>query len=341
MAIPGRVGYQCSNFYRHLIKTGEINDPNYMIDDKGDLHYLFGKKDGGAGVIRVHSKHGSGGQKAIEQRRAMAVALTAAAAAASADQMPESPAIISDVESLAAPLSTASFTSISGSGSASGSVTTPSSADTQASIAASAETSHRVTAAPRKSSKPSAPVPIPAEAASEDSVAVSAAKPKSTAAVGANGKRKRRRAAHGSDTDLDSEYEEDSGRGHSGAKRNAAANGSRSSRARMSTASSSTYDEDSDYEQPEGEQHQHIMIVPDNPLPGFIDPITLDPVVKPAISPYGHVMSYDSWIRWIRCLMSEDRKNICPITKNPLSKRELVVLTHDNIELYRAKIVNN
>jgi hypothetical protein len=30
----------------------------------------------------------------------------------------------------------------------------------------------------------------------------------------------------------------------------------------------------------------------DNPLPGFIDPITLEAVVKPAISPYGHVMGY-------------------------------------------------
>lgn len=29
-----------------------------------------------------------------------------------------------------------------------------------------------------------------------------------------------------------------------------------------------------------------------NPLPGFVDPITLDEVVKPAISKYGHVMGY-------------------------------------------------
>jgi len=31
-----------------------------------------------------------------------------------------------------------------------------------------------------------------------------------------------------------------------------------------------------------------------NPLPGLIDPITLEEVVKPAISPYGHVMRYAS-----------------------------------------------
>lgn len=29
-----------------------------------------------------------------------------------------------------------------------------------------------------------------------------------------------------------------------------------------------------------------------NPLPDHVDPITLEPVVKPAISPYGHVMRY-------------------------------------------------
>ena len=42
--------------------------------------------------------------------------------------------------------------------------------------------------------------------------------------------------------------------------------------------------------------------------------------------------SYDTWIR---CLTTGDRRNICPITKKPLSKRELVVLTEENIEQYR------
>ncbi len=32
-----------------------------------------------------------------------------------------------------------------------------------------------------------------------------------------------------------------------------------------------------------------------NPLPDFIDPITLDPVIAPAISPYGHVMGLATW----------------------------------------------
>ena len=32
-----------------------------------------------------------------------------------------------------------------------------------------------------------------------------------------------------------------------------------------------------------------------NPLPSLIDPITLEPVVTPAISPFGHVMGLATW----------------------------------------------
>lgn len=57
------------------------------------------------------------------------------------------------------------------------------------------------------------------------------------------------------------------------------------------------------------------------PLPGFVDPITLEQVVKPAISKYGHVMGYDSWTR---CLTNwEGKRNICPLTKKALTKRDL------------------
>ena len=38
--IPGRVGYQCANFYRQLIKDGEISDPRYKISDDGK--HIFG-----------------------------------------------------------------------------------------------------------------------------------------------------------------------------------------------------------------------------------------------------------------------------------------------------------
>lgn len=32
-----------------------------------------------------------------------------------------------------------------------------------------------------------------------------------------------------------------------------------------------------------------------NPLPGRLDPVTLEPVVCPAISPHGHVMGAATW----------------------------------------------
>ena len=73
----------------------------------------------------------------------------------------------------------------------------------------------------------------------------------------------------------------------------------------------------------------------ENPLPGFTDAITKTEVIRPAISPYGHVLSYDTWIK---CLLNGDRKNTCPLTNQPLHKRQLIFLTHENIEAYRDKI---
>ncbi|EAX88286.1 hypothetical protein TVAG_132910 [Trichomonas vaginalis G3] len=38
-ALPGRVGYQCSNFYRKLINSGELYDPKYVRSDDGMIHH--------------------------------------------------------------------------------------------------------------------------------------------------------------------------------------------------------------------------------------------------------------------------------------------------------------
>ena len=70
-----------------------------------------------------------------------------------------------------------------------------------------------------------------------------------------------------------------------------------------------------------------------NPCPELIDPITLDPVVNPAISPYGHVMGLATWTA---CLSEQ---GICPFTKQPLRTRDLVVLSHMNYERFKDKIV--
>ena len=75
-----------------------------------------------------------------------------------------------------------------------------------------------------------------------------------------------------------------------------------------------------------------------NPLPGFIDVITRQEVERPMISPYGHVLSYDTWLR---CLFNGERKNVCPFTKQPLHKRQLVLLTEENIAHYENVIQQN
>ncbi|KAI8879789.1 hypothetical protein K501DRAFT_276234 [Backusella circina FSU 941] len=62
MSIPGRVGYQCSNYYRFMIESGHLHDPNYVLDQNGKARYLFDKKTKDGNVektFRKHSKHTS------------------------------------------------------------------------------------------------------------------------------------------------------------------------------------------------------------------------------------------------------------------------------------------
>jgi hypothetical protein len=40
---PG-AGYQCSNYYRNLVKNGDVVDTNYMVDDKGQMRFNFKNK---------------------------------------------------------------------------------------------------------------------------------------------------------------------------------------------------------------------------------------------------------------------------------------------------------
>ncbi|ORE01875.1 hypothetical protein BCV72DRAFT_235639 [Rhizopus microsporus var. microsporus] len=238
MTIPGRVGYQCSNFYRLLVETNEIQDPNYVLDEKGKAHYLFDKKTADGNVektFRTHNKHGTG-------RGA----------------------------------SSSSPTSSSGT------------------------TRKRARAAP-----------------------VVADKKK---------KKKRRTRNWGSDDDDDDEddfedYNDDSGTFTMSMRT--------TRRTRNQEPIQDIPNENEGMEEEEDEEEEENQY--DNPLPGFLDPITLEEVVRPAISKYGHVMGYDSWVR---CLTNwEGKKNICPLTKKPLTKRDLVILTYENIEEYRDKII--
>ncbi|KAK3284326.1 hypothetical protein CYMTET_8016 [Cymbomonas tetramitiformis] len=80
-------------------------------------------------------------------------------------------------------------------------------------------------------------------------------------------------------------------------------------------------------------RHGEMAEQEENPLPGFIDPITLEEVVKPAISPHGQVMGYATWIEVLK------EANKCPFTKKPLNRNQLTVLNVRNIERFRDQIV--
>ncbi|RUS23906.1 hypothetical protein BC938DRAFT_474432, partial [Jimgerdemannia flammicorona] len=248
MSIPGRVGYQCSNFYRLLIETKKIHDPNYVLDEKGKAHYLFDKKNSKGEVektFRTHSKHTT----------------------STMDRPPRSRSTTGGSASVA--------------------------------------TSSR--------------------------------------------KRKRRNNRWGGSDDDEDDlvgYDDDD----SGSFTMKSWSTTKRTRARVTgpDAPSSEAGEGSgvgEGSEEVGEEERERMM---NPLPGFLDPVTLDEVVKPAISKYGHVMgscavACDLWNRyesWVRCLTNwEGKKNICPLTKKPLTKRDLIILTHENIADYRRSMV--
>lgn len=184
MSIPGRVGYQCSNYYRHLLESKEITDPNYYLDERGKARYLF----------------------------------------------------------------------------------------------KSATEDGQVTGSARKHSKTHVHVSL------------------------------NRRSSRGKRTLNDNEENSD--------------------------------EEKVDLDDEEYKSSTRRRILLDlNPLPGLIDPITLQEVIKPAMSPTGHVMSYDTWIRCLH-YPADGPKNVCPLTKQRLTKRQLIILTIDNIEQYRHRIIN-
>ncbi|KAJ3450524.1 hsp20-like chaperones superfamily protein [Anaeramoeba flamelloides] len=73
-----------------------------------------------------------------------------------------------------------------------------------------------------------------------------------------------------------------------------------------------------------------------NPLPGFIDQITNKEVKRPTLSPTGYVFDYDTWEKVLKI----KPQNCCPITRCIVFKRQLIVLTMNNIEKYFSDIVN-
>eukprot|EP01080_Neovahlkampfia_damariscottae_P012754 gene12754-7030_t len=183
MTIPGRVGYQCSNFYRHLVKKGEIKDPDYFVDSQGQVHCKYGKG------CRSRKKRGNNSQ--------------------------------------------------------------------------------------------------------DDDIEFE--------------KKLRKKKKKDSEDDDEIIY------------------------------ASSNSNDDQDLTPTESNYTSFKSTRLANPLPGFKDPITMEQIVKPTISPYGHVMGYDTWLR----ILSQEPKNKCPFTKQDLFKRDLIKLNFDNISKYQDLIKNN
>ncbi len=65
MALPGRVGYQCSNYYRTLLKNGIVTDDNYYFNEKGEPKFRFKTKNGVCGTV-ASCRAGPSSSKAVD-----------------------------------------------------------------------------------------------------------------------------------------------------------------------------------------------------------------------------------------------------------------------------------
>ncbi|KAJ2810368.1 hypothetical protein FBU31_008012, partial [Coemansia sp. 'formosensis'] len=327
MTIPGRVGYQCSNYYRYLVENRLINDPNYVLDEKGKAHFLFTtkKKNPDGTAMRVFRKHNKPHVRMSREKYGYSD---------------------SDEDEDEANQSTAS--SVRGANTAAESLT----ATTEVAVASSAEsvdndagrkstTATVVSASGRKAGRVASSGRKRkrrgrfGDASSDDDV-IRANEVELSDDVGGSGNdtsdgeyqglstSKRRcggRIRNGDWTDFGVGSEArrgsrkrinntDSGNssaieplsrvvGSAGATQ--AGSTSTVSMAVAAAAAPSVGVAESAYEDSDPDSDvSEVDVDPSNPLPDLIDPITLEPVSKPAISPFGHVMGYNSWVR---CLM--------------------------------------
>ncbi|KAF7721930.1 hypothetical protein EC973_003918 [Apophysomyces ossiformis] len=266
MKIPGRVGYQCSNFYRLLVETKQIHDPNYVLDERGKAHYLFDKKNANGQIqktFRTHSKHSSGLNLSDDAEASTSKSIRTRAK------------------------------------SKSDGVSTGVTSNTNANEGSAGA----------------------AACMSEGTSAAEEPKRRRTTRAGAG--RRRRRWGSSSDTGSDQEsdglagYDDDRSGSFTmrtnsfcedgGDTENAETSGQRrSKRRRRPTAAAvaagladastvlwknETSEKEEEEKSSSGQEEEETPNTT-NPLPGFIDPITLEEVVKPAISKYGHVMGY-------------------------------------------------
>ncbi|KAK9799422.1 hypothetical protein WJX73_008139 [Symbiochloris irregularis] len=71
----------------------------------------------------------------------------------------------------------------------------------------------------------------------------------------------------------------------------------------------------------------------DNPLPGRLDPITLQAMRRPAVSPWGHVLGMATWA----AVLADSHR--CPFTQQPLQREQVILLTHNNIGRFQSRLI--
>ncbi|KAI8144803.1 hypothetical protein BJV82DRAFT_667355 [Fennellomyces sp. T-0311] len=322
MKIPGRVGYQCSNFYRLLVETKKIKDPNYVLDDRGKAHYLFDKKSANGQVqktFRTHSKHAPG-------------------------NLPPIPYSVGE-SSTSAPVAPKP-------------VSKPTPKEEQPGATTTTTGKSKTTLGQRRRRRRDRRWSGSGEsedASSDDFIGYDNDRSGSYTMrvhddssqdqsddTRRRSKRQRRPTALAVEAGLVSEKKPSISWNAINNMGRRAKKHEPSPESPSSSSKQASGDDETAAAVPETgsnkENDQHDYLRSTNPLPGFIDPITLEEVVKPAISKYGHVMGYDSWVRSLTSW--EGKRNICPLTKKPLTKRDLVILDFDNIEEYRSRIVN-
>ena len=71
-------------------------------------------------------------------------------------------------------------------------------------------------------------------------------------------------------------------------------------------------------------------------MPEFIDHMTGECIIKPAMDPCGHVLGYDSWMKILGGYNGP--KNTCPFSRIKVTRRQLIKLTKDNYDDHKDKI---
>jgi len=314
--IPGRIGYVCSNYWRTLIKDGWVKDPNYWVCYDGSTKFKYLQRGSMPEDIRRYSfvvlkdPSGTFAVPGYHPNRPSNQQLTKC--------LQDDVKQLTEVQMRGKRGRTKTLGKVSKRGAKNGRIwrkrkrTTMDEEDQETdSDIQSTSTSTKPKSKKRKVSRRNKKRRFRNE---EDTISTD------------NRPRKRQRRERSKSEDT--ECSKDIDGGNRRRKRRKESNGMDESQRRETNGN------DADDEQ------SHTDIVETDWMTRILhgeDMMTGEPMVKPAISPYGHVMEYDSWCRVLR---DATTKNRCPFTQKILTRRQLVKLDEDNIREFKDKIRN-